>query len=305
MTSADMHGKLVLITGANSGLGLVSAERLAERGAEVLMICRDRRKGEAALENVARRAAGPAPVLFLTDLSSQASLARLIEDVRGRYDRIDVLLNNAGAVFPRREKSAEGIELTFATNHLAAFILSLRLFDLLKAAPSGRIVTVSSRLHAARLDFDNLQGELNYGVISAYARSKLENILFTYELARRIEGSGVTANCLAPGLVATNFGVNTGRLISLIPRLLALTPLAITPEEGAKTQVYLAASPEVEGISGRYFFKCKEKRTKPVSYDATAASKLWEISVRLTGLSPSWPDGDASARSQGSSSVSQ
>lgn len=282
-----MHGKRVLITGASSGIGLVAARRLAERGAEVVLVCRDEQRGEAALREVTAQASpGAAPSLLLADLSSQAAVRALAAEVRDRFAHLDVLLNNAGAVFARREASADGIEMTFATNHLAPFLLTLLLMDLLRAAPSGRVVTVASRVHAGRLDLDDLQGERSYSAMQAYGQSKLENILFTYELARRLSGTNVTANCLAPGLVASNFGRNAGGLLGLLSRLLALTLLAVTPEEGAKTSVHLASSPEVKDMSGRYFYRCQEARSKPVSYDQAVAARLWEISADLTGVSP-------------------
>lgn len=278
-----MRGKRVLVTGASSGIGLVAARRLAEKGAEVILVCRDRERGEAARQAVAAARGGPMPFLLVADLSSQHAVRGLADEVKGRFGHLDVLLNNAGAVFARRALSVDGIERTFATNHLAPFLLTLLLLGLLRAAPAGRVVTVASRVHAASLDFDNLQGERGYRAMRAYGQSKLENVVFTYELARRLEGGTVTANCLAPGLVATNFGRNAGGLVSLVPRLLALTPLSVSPEEGAKTSIYLASSPEVAGVSGRYFYRCKEARSKPVSYDRAVAGRLWSRSAELTG----------------------
>lgn len=292
--SLPMAGRKVLITGANSGIGFVTALRLAEQGAEILMVCRDRERGEAALSTIAKHAPAIAPSLHLADLSSQASIRALCGRIGSYHERLDVLVNNAGAVFSRRELTTDGVEKTFATNHLAPFLLTRLLLPLLRLSMSARIVTVSSRVHAGAIDFENLQGERSYSAMEAYGRSKLENILFTYELARRLGPGSITANCLAPGLVSTNFGRSAGGLISLIPRLLSLTPLAISPEEGARTSVFLASAPDVEGVTGQYFYKCKAVRSKPISYDKAIAGRLWEISEKLSGVDLP-PDGTRQA----------
>lgn len=283
--SLPMTGRIALITGANSGIGFVTALRLAEKGAEILMVCRDRERGEAALSTIAKHAPAAPSSLYLADLGNQASIRALSDRIGSRYEHLDVLVNNAGAVFGRRELTTQRNEKTFATNHLAPFLLTLLLLPLLRRSPSARVVTVSSRVHAGAIDFDDLQGERSYSAMQAYGRSKLENILFTYELARRLGPGSITANCLAPGLVSTNFGRSAGGLISLIPRLLSLTPLSISPEEGAKTSVFLASAPEVEGVTGQYFYKCRAVRSKPISYDRAVAGKLWQISEELTGIS--------------------
>lgn len=278
-----MTEKVVLITGASSGIGLVTARQLAKNGAEVVMICRDRDRGHSARMEVADVATGPAPRLLLADLSSQAAIRTVADLVRLRFPRIDVLINNAGACYAGRELTAEGIERTLATNHLGPFLLTNLLLDLVRAAPAGRIVNVASEVYPAKLEFDNLQGERRYGFLNAYFRSKLENILFTFELARRLEGTGVTANCLSPGPVRTGFGMRMGGFPGLVPRLMKLLPVFVSPEKGARTSIYVASSPEIAGTSGRFFFRCREEPTKPVTLDAAVASRLWSVSKELCG----------------------
>ncbi len=279
-----MNEKTVLITGATSGLGLETARQLAQRGAQVVMVARDPERGRLGQESVAEVSAGLAPDLLFADLSSQPSIRLLADEVRSRFSHIDVLVNNAGAVFSRRELTADGIEHTFAVNHLAAFLLTRLLFDLLLAAPAGRIVNVSSEIHSATLDFENLQGEKHYNFLEAYYQSKLENILFTYELARRATRTRVTVNSLSPGPTRTRFGDNLDGLARLFPLFMKNIPfLFVPPQVGAHTSVYLASSPEVQGLSGRFFFKGREARTKPISYDENVARRLWKISEALTG----------------------
>ena len=247
------------------------------------MVCRDPERGRSAMNRIAQVATGPAPTLLIADLSSQDATRALADEVRSRFSRIDVLINNAGAIFARRELSVDGIEKTFAVNHLAPFLLTRLLFDLVRAAPAGRVIMVASEIHGGSLDFNNLQGERHYNFLGAYIRSKLENILFTYELARRAKRTGVTVNCLSPGPTATRFGANLDGLPGLFPRVLKRIPfLFIAPEKGARTSVYLASSAEVAGISGRFFFKSRETRTKPITYDMAVARHLWEISEELT-----------------------
>ena len=215
-----MSGKTVLITGATSGLGLATALLLAERGAEVVMVGRDRTRSNFMRTEVAKCAAGNAPILFLADLSSQAEIHRLAERLHGCFSRIDVLINNAAAVFAEREVTPDGLEKTFAVNHLAPFALTHLLLDLLRAAPAGRILTASSEFHSGELDFSNLQGQRQYNWLGAYKRSKLCNILFTYELSRRLAGSTITANCFSPGPTLTRLGDNMRGLHAAFPWLL-------------------------------------------------------------------------------------
>ncbi|HEX8863176.1 MAG TPA: SDR family NAD(P)-dependent oxidoreductase [Actinomycetes bacterium] len=281
----DLRGKTVLVTGASSGIGLAAARHLAGLGAEVIMVSRDPVRGTAAREQVAEAARGPQPVFLAADLSSQQAIRLLARQLHMRFSRLDVLINNAGTACRRRELTVDGIERTLATNHLAPFLLTQLVLDLLLAAPAGRIVTVTSEAHSGTLDFDNLQGERCYRFFGAYARSKLANILFTYELARRLQGSTVTANCFTPGPTATNLGRGAGGLMGVMSglvHLLALTPLGSSADKGALSAVYLAASPEVAAMSGRYFNRLRIARSKPITYDARVAAQLWGVSERLT-----------------------
>jgi NAD(P)-dependent dehydrogenase (short-subunit alcohol dehydrogenase family) len=277
--------KTAIVTGASSGIGLVTARRLAELGFAVIMVCRSAERGAAACEVVARSARNGAPSLLIADLSSQHDIRNLAAEIRARLARIDVLVNNAGAIFARRELTIDGIEKTFAVNHLAPFLLTNLLLDRLRAAPAGRIVTVSSETYSATLDFGNLQSEKRHHFLMAYFRSKLLNVLFTFELARRLAGSGVTANCLSPGPTKTRFGDDLTGWPALFPAVMKRIPfLFVDPEKGAQTSIYLAASPEVGGITGRFYMHCRPLTTKPITRDLAVARRLWELSERLCGL---------------------
>jgi NAD(P)-dependent dehydrogenase (short-subunit alcohol dehydrogenase family) len=233
----------------------------------------------------------------VADLSSQAAIHALANEVRARFRRIDVLINNAGAMFARRELTADGIERTFAVNHLAPFLLTTLVLDLVHAAPAGRIVTVASESHSGTLDFANLQGERQYNFFEAYNRSKLANILFTYELARRLDGTGVTANCLSPGPTMTRFGDNMSGLPGLFPRLMKRIPfLFVSPEQGARTSIYVASAPDLAGISGHFFLRCRARRTKPITYNAAVAARLWSVSEQLCGLTTEGFSFDSTSR---------
>jgi NAD(P)-dependent dehydrogenase (short-subunit alcohol dehydrogenase family) len=285
-----MDRKVVLITGANSGVGFVTARRLAELGASVVMVCRDPGRGNAARNDIAKVATGPAPTLLLANLSSQAEIHALAHEVRSRFPRIDVLINNAGAIFARRELTVDGIEKTFAVNHLAPFLLTNLLLDLVRAAPAGRIVTVGSETYSSTLDFDNLQSEKRHNFMGAYLRSKLENILFTYELVCRLEGTGVTANCLSPGPTRTRFGDEMRGLPALFPLVMKRIPFLFgSPEKGARTSIYLASSPETAGASGRFFLSCRAIHTKPVTHDRGVAMRLWSVSEGLSRMRDTAP----------------
>jgi NAD(P)-dependent dehydrogenase (short-subunit alcohol dehydrogenase family) len=278
-----MHGKVCVVTGATSGIGLVTAQALARQGATLIVVARNRERGAATVSRIQRETGNSAVELMVADLSSQAQVRQLASEVQHRFTRLEVLINNAGALFDRRQLSQDGIEMTFALNHLAYFLLTNLLLDPLKAAGSARIVNVSSEAHRhAQLDFSDLQGQLRYSGWRAYSRSKLANILFTYELARRLAGTGVVANALHPGFVATNFGRNNRSITAAFFRLLQLA--AISPEEGAQTIIFLASSPEVRGITGEYFVKQKAVRSSQVSYDRAAAERLWQVSAGMTGL---------------------
>jgi len=277
-----MHGKTVLITGANSGIGFITAVELAKMGARVLMVCRDTERGAHARAAVAQVASGAAPELLLADMSSQQAIRALADEVRRRFSKIDVLINNAAGIFAERALTVDGIERTFATNHLGPFLLTNLVLDLVRAGPGGRIVNVAAESLLSRLDFGNLDGEKSYGFLSAYFRSKLEIIIFSLDLAQRLQGSGVTVNCMSPGPTRTRFGDSMTGLAGLLPRL--VKKLFPGPEKGARTLIYLASSPDVEGISGRFFLRQRARRTKPVTSDAEVAARLWRVSSELVGL---------------------
>jgi retinol dehydrogenase 12 len=278
----NMDGKVVLITGANSGVGFATARGIAERGATVVMVCRDPARGAAARDELAKVATGPTPVLLLADLSSQAAIRTLAAEVHARFQHLDVLINNAGATFATRELTVDGIERTFAINHLAPFLLTNLLLDLLRAAPAARIVTVSSEIHSGKLNFDTLQSERHYNFLGTYRSSKTANVLFTYELARRLEGTTVTANCVSPGPTKTRAGDNMRGFPGLMTKVMKGIPfLFASPEKGARTSIYVATSPDLAGISGTFYYKCREKRSQPITHDTEVAAKLWSISEEL------------------------
>jgi NAD(P)-dependent dehydrogenase (short-subunit alcohol dehydrogenase family) len=283
-TAADMPGKVCLVTGATSGIGLVTARELARRGARILLVGRSPARCDAAVRLIREQTGSTEVEPLLADLSSQEQIRALARQVRERHPRLDVLVNNAGGMWLRREQTADGLERTFAVNHLAYFLLTHLLLDGLKAGAPARVVNVSSEAHRkAALDFDDLQGERAYSGWWQYCRTKLMNLLFTYTLARRLDGSGVTVNALHPGWVATGFAGNNGwrgRLWQLVARV-----LATGADEGARTVVYLAASPEVAGSSGGYFIRERPAASSPASRDEAAQERLWQRSLELTGLS--------------------
>jgi len=279
--NAQLAGRVCLVTGATGGIGLEIARGLAGRGATVLCVGRDQARGEAVAASLAD--AGGSGVYLRADLSIQADIRALADTVAARWPRLDVLVNNAGGMFGKRTLSADDIEMTFALNHLGYVLLTELLLLALRAADRGRIVNVASTAHrGARLDFDNLQGERHYDGLAAYRLSKLGNILFTYALAKRLDGTGVTVNALHPGFCATDIGIRNRWTPSLVWRLLCLA--AISAEEGAQTGVYLASSPEVADVSGQYFIKCRPERSSPQSYDEAAGDRLMALSAGLTGI---------------------
>lgn len=278
-----MQGKVCLVTGATSGIGLAMATEFARRGAHVLLAARDEQKCERVRREIEAATGNQALDCVIADLSLRAQVEQLSASVHQLLPGLDVLVNNAGAVFLRRRLNADGIERTLALNHLAYFHLTLRLLDLLQSAGPSRIVNVSSAMHqTARLELEDLQLERHYGGLKAYRRSKLANLLFTYELARRLHDTPVTVNAFHPGLVATNIGANNTPLIKLARPILRW--VARTPEQGAETGVFLASAPEVSGVSGRYFVDCRPVSSSPASHDLRLARGLWERSLELTGL---------------------
>lgn len=276
-----MLGKTVVITGATSGIGEVAAIRLAEQGARIIFTARD--QARAADTMAALKKANPSAdhALHMADLSTLAEMKRVAGEL-AREPRIDVLINNAGALFNKRQETVDGLEMTFALNHMAYFVITNLLLGKLKEG--ARIVTVASNAHrGARMDFGDLQSRKGYVGFPVYAKSKLCNILFNRELARRITGSGVTANALHPGFVATRFGDNSGGLMRTV--LKVAKPIgAISPEEGARTIIYLASSPEVADVTGDYFYECKPTTPTPEARNDEDARKLWEISESIAGL---------------------
>lgn len=278
-----MHGKICLITGASSGIGKVTALELARHGATVVMVCRNAAKGSAA-QNEIQAASGNAAVdMLLADLSSMASVRELAETFQQQYPRLDVLINNAGIYRSRYTETSDGFEQTFAVNHLAPFLLTNLLRNLLIASAPARIITVSSEGHRwARIAFDDLHGKRGYNGMRAYTQSKLANILFTYELARQLAGTGVTANCLHPGGVATNFAKEDAGLFGIMFSM--MRPFLRTPEQGAETSIYLATASEVADITGTYFRDKRPARSSPSSYDQATWQRLWRVSAELVGL---------------------
>ena len=282
-----MKDKTVLITGANAGIGLATSIGLGSLGARVLMVSRDEGRGREAQIIVKEKTGNDNVHLLIADLSDPSAIRKLARDVEHEFGKLHILLNNAAVIPRRREVTKDGLELQFAVNHLAYFHLTGLLIDVLKASAPARVVNVASQVHAgATIEFDDLQSEREYGRTRVYGKTKLANVLFTYELARRLEGKGVTANCLHPGVVATNLLADAGGL----PRKLrAVTRIAaVSMESGARTSVYLASSEDVEGVSGKYFVKQKAAASSPESYDMESARRLWDISSQMTGLDPGW-----------------
>lgn len=281
----ELQNQVILVTGASDGLGKVTARDLAGMGATVILVGRNPEKTQMAAEWVRQQTGSQQVDYLLADLSSQAEVHVLANQFQERYARLDVLVNNVGSAFVTRQLSADGIEMTFALNHLSYYLLTLLLLERLKASAPARVVNVSSRGHrGSPLDFKDLQLEHGYNPLKAYNRSKFANILFTYELARRLAGTSVTANALHPGLVSTNIGRNMGWLTGLAWDLLTFLRGGLDVDEGAQTQIYLASSSEVQDVSGKYFDRCQAVPSDPASYDVTAARKLWEISAAMVGM---------------------
>jgi NAD(P)-dependent dehydrogenase (short-subunit alcohol dehydrogenase family) len=279
----SMLAKTVLVTGGTNGIGLVTARELARMGAQVTIVSRNAEKCAKVAEAIRTKTGNPVDFIA-ADLSTLAGINEAAAAFKHRHTHthLQVLVNNAGALFFRKELTSDGYERTFALNHLNYFLLTILLLDLLKASAPARIVNVSSGAHLkASIDFDNLQGEESYQMMKAYGQSKLANVLFTYELARRLKGSGVTVNALHPGTVATGFARNNGLLFNLGTKVAGL--FFRKPAQGAQTSIYLASSPEVEGVTGKYFFDCQAVESSPLSHDQALAERLWQVSLKLTG----------------------
>jgi len=281
----ELTGKSVLVTGATNGIGKVAALELARKGASVIIVGHDPEKTGRVVKQIKEYSGNPAVEGMVADLSSMAQVRQLAEEFRQEHASLHILVNNAGAIFVKRMVTVDGYERTFALNHLAYYLLTNLLIDMLTSNAPARIINVSSGAHqGATINFDDLQSEQHYGYggYRAYGQSKLANLLFTYELARRLNGTGVTVNALHPGTVATGFGENNGAPMKLSMRI--FHQFALTPEQGADTLVYLASSPEVEGITGKYWMNRKAISSSPESYDKEAQKRLWSISAQLTGI---------------------
>jgi retinol dehydrogenase-14 len=282
--SLSMTGRTVLVTGGTAGIGKATAIGLAALGARLAIVGRDLRRAEAAADEIRSATGNPNVDAFGADMSSQAEVRRLAAEVLDAYPRLHVLVNNVGGFWSGRHVTADGLERTFAVNHLAAFLLTDLLMDRLLASAPARVVTVSSGAQSqGKIDFDDLQGERDYSGQTAYNQSKLASVMFTYELARHLDGMAVTANVLHPGVVNTAFGAEDPSLVFkvLVP---LFRPFMKTPQQGAATSIYLASSPEVAGVTGRYFAKGRPQRSNKVSYDDGAATRLWQVSADLVGL---------------------
>jgi NAD(P)-dependent dehydrogenase (short-subunit alcohol dehydrogenase family) len=283
--NTSMQGKICMVTGANSGIGKATALGLAQMGATVVMVCRDRTKGEAVQNEIKTKSGNSAVDLLLADLSSQQSIRQLAENFQQHYSQLHVLINNAGVFMMTRRETVDGLEMTFAVNYLAPVLLTNLLLDMLKNSAPTRIVNVSSETHeSGYIKLDDLQAKKGYRSWNAYGQSKLALVMFTYELARRLQGTGVTANCLHPGFVATNIGQSGTAPVVRTAVKFIFSRFGISPKEGAKTSIYLASSPDVKGVTGKYFAKSIPIRSAPISYDESLQRQLWEQSAKLVSL---------------------
>jgi NAD(P)-dependent dehydrogenase (short-subunit alcohol dehydrogenase family) len=280
VAQADLTGKVALVTGATAGIGEVTAAALAGMGAAVVLVSRNPQKLAATAGRIRQQTGNPDVEWIAADLGVMANVVEAADEFKARHDRLHIVVNNAGAIYMTRQVTADGYELTFALNHLAYFLLTEQLLPVLERSAPARVVNVASEAQAGgRLNFDDLMGERKYSGFGAYSQSKLANVMFTYELARRLAGTGITANVLHPGFVASDFGRNNS---GWMMRLFGLVrPFAISSGQGAQTQIYLASSPEVEGVTGQYFVKQKPKRSSRASYDTAAQKRLWDVSEQL------------------------
>lgn len=279
-----MNGKTVLITGGTSGIGMAAAVGLASMGAHIGITGRDRTRAEQAAATIADQAGSPAVDVFIADMSSQAGVRRLASEVLVAYPQLDVLLNNVGGFWAHRHLTVDGLEHTFALNHLAPFLLTNLLLERLTTSAPARVITVSSGAHSmGRIDFDDLMGEQAYSGQQAYNQSKLANVMFTYELARRLKGTGVTATALHPGMTNTSFSREDPSR-KMAPIVFVVRPFMRSPKKGADTAVYLASSSAVEGVTGQYFVNRKIKKSEKSSYRIATTFRLWHVSADLVGI---------------------
>src|SRR5438876_1258297 len=287
--AALMAGKFVLVTGGTGGIGKATAIGLAALGARVGITGRDQARTEAAAAGIGAAPGSPAVDAFAADMSAQAGVRRLAAQVADTYPHLDVLVNNAGGFWAHRHLTADGLERTFALNHLAPFLLTNLLLDRLKASAPARVVTVSSGAQSmGRIDFDDLQGARSYSGQRAYNQSKLANVMFSNELARRLDGTGVTANSLHPGVVRSNFGAEDQALwFAVLSR--AILPLLKTPAQGAQTSIYLASSPDMDAVTGRFFANRKSNRPNTIAFDTEMTAELWNVTAALVGVTPVTP----------------
>lgn len=282
-----MQNKNVLITGATAGIGFETAKALAKKGANIYIVGRNKEKTQKAVDDIIAATGNKNVSFFIADLSSQKEIRRLADEVKAKLNRLDVLINNAGGVYQQHQLSVDGIEMTLANNHLSYFLLTNLLLDLLKKSAPSRIVIVASHSHySGKFDFNDMEMKRGYNIMKAYERSKLGNVLFMMELDQRLKGTGVTVNALHPGVVKTEIAAkNTGKIVQWGWKIFEIYQGAISAEDGAKTSIYLASSPEVEGESGKYYDLCKHKWHSRYSQTEGLKEKLWEVSAKLTGLS--------------------
>jgi NAD(P)-dependent dehydrogenase (short-subunit alcohol dehydrogenase family) len=281
MATNSMQGKVCLVTGSSSGMGLVTARELASMGARVVMLCRNRAKGEAVQARIKAESSNAQVDLIVADLSELSQVRRAAHAFTQNYTRLHVLINNAGGMNAERKVTSDGLEATFVTNYLAPFLLTQLLLDVLKASAPARIINVSAPAHKiGKINFTDLQSEHRYNALTAYAQAKLAQIYFTYDLAERLKGTGVTVNALDPGHVVTNFNNSSKGIMHFIAELIYLFD-GRSPEKGAQTTLYLAISPEVESVSGKYFLNCKQIPSSRQSYDVAVRQRLWSVSETL------------------------
>ena len=282
--TTSMTGKVCLVTGATNGIGKETALALAKMGATTIIVARDPAKGAAVLEEIMRQSGNDGVELMHADLASLDSVRKLAADFQAKHQQLHVLVNNAGVYNIKRSETQDGFEATFGVNHLSHFLLTNLLLDVIKASAPARIINVSSASHkGAKINFDDLQSEKSYRGLSVYGQSKLANVLFTYELARRLEGTNVTANALHPGVVLTGFGANNAGIFRLLFRVFQTVarPFMLSPERGAETSIHLASSPEVEGVTAKYFVKKEPVPSNDISYETDVAQRLWQMSEEM------------------------